>query len=82
MGRIKTIKFLVNDDQYHRIKRNASLKGHVSVSSYLRSLTLERDLYYENIILKTFNIVKEMNEDGKRRQLRTEMVTGSEKIIG
>ena len=61
MAHNKIIKFLVDDEQYRKIKNKASLKGHKTISSYLRELSLEKDLQYENMFLKMYNKIMEIS---------------------
>ncbi len=46
------VKFLVNHDQLSRLKSNASVKGHKTLSSYLRNIALERDLTFEKMLME------------------------------
>ncbi len=55
------VKFLVDEEQFRRIKANASAKGHQTISSYLRDLALNRDLRFENRILEMHAAVAEIH---------------------
>ena len=59
MRSTRVIKFLVNEDQMKKIKSNASLKGHKTVSSYLREIALEKDIKVENMIHRIYHMVME-----------------------
>lgn len=61
----RMIKFRVTENQYERILNNTSAYGHATISSYLRSLALERNLVIENKILETNKIIKEILENIK-----------------
>jgi len=57
------IKFLVNEDQFSRIRCNASARGHKTISSYLRDLALSRDLRFEMMISE---IHREVVQNGRK----------------
>lgn len=50
MVKTRVIKFLIDEDQYERIKVNASLRGHKTISAYLRDLALRHDLRFEAML--------------------------------
>jgi hypothetical protein len=60
----RIVKFLVNEDQFNRIKNNASAKGHKTISSYLRDLTLNRDIKFETMLIE---IHKGVVENGRTK---------------
>ncbi|MBI4440020.1 hypothetical protein HY638_03535 [Candidatus Woesearchaeota archaeon] len=41
MGKVRRLHFRVTDEQYARIKNNSAAKGYATVSSYLRSISLD-----------------------------------------
>jgi len=57
------IKFLVDEEQFSRIRNNASAKGHKTISSYLRDLALSRDLRFEMMISE---IHREVVQNGRK----------------
>lgn len=53
----RTVKFMVTEEQFQRIKNKAVSKGFVTVSSFIRYLTLEQDLSMEDKLNKVYNKV-------------------------
>ena len=45
-----TIKFLVTEDQFTKIKHNAEARGFKTISQYLRHLALNKDLRFEKML--------------------------------
>ncbi|MBS3108982.1 hypothetical protein J4227_00445 [Candidatus Woesearchaeota archaeon] len=58
------IKFLVDEIQFERIKLNASAKGHKTISSYLRDVTMNKDRKIETMIVEIHN---EVVKNGRAR---------------
>lgn len=46
------VKFLVDEQQFSRIRNNAAVKGHKTVSSYLRDIALNKDIRMEEILIE------------------------------
>ena len=51
------IKFIVNEEQFNRIKNNASAKGHKTISAYLRDISLNRDTKFEEMLIEIYKKV-------------------------
>ena len=47
MPKNRYVQIRVSQDQFDRIKNNASAKGYRTVSHYARDLMLEKNLYFE-----------------------------------
>jgi hypothetical protein len=47
----------VTKEQLQRIKTNASAKGHKTLSSYLRDVALDRDVFLERMLFEIHNKV-------------------------
>ena len=63
MVNAKIIKFRVNSEQYETLKKNASSKGFVSLSSYLRDLAFNQKFVLEKMLFEVHNeIVKRKTE--------------------
>jgi len=58
------VKFLVDKEQFSRLKNNASLKGHKTLSAYMRELSLNRDLVFEKMLL---DIHREVVKNGRTK---------------
>ncbi len=58
----RIIKFRVTRDQYEKILFNTENYGHTTISSYLRSLALERNIVIENKIIENNKLIKEILE--------------------
>ena len=57
MAKNHVIKFLVTEDQFNRVKTNASIKGHKTLSAYLRDLALNRDFLHEKMLVEIYREV-------------------------
>jgi hypothetical protein len=64
MPKNNLIKFLVDVEQYDRIKRNSSAKGFKTISSYLRDLALNKDRRFEELLV---DIHREVINNGRFR---------------
>lgn len=51
------VKFLVDEEQLVRLKQNATLKGHKTLSSYLREVALNKDDRFVQMIWEIHNQV-------------------------
>ena len=60
MSNTRRIDFRVSRNDYERIVNNTKAKGHATLSSYLRSLALEKDLFIEGKILETNSLIKKI----------------------
>ena len=46
------VKFLVNREQFERLRNNASARGFNTISAYLREISLKDSLMIETMILE------------------------------
>ena len=60
MSNNRRIDFRVSRNDYERIINNAQAKGYATVSAYLRSIALEKDLFLESKVIETNNNVKKI----------------------
>jgi len=60
----RVVKFLVNEEQFNRLKSNASLKGHKTLSAYMRELSLNKDFVFEKMLL---DIHREVVKNGRTK---------------
>jgi predicted DCC family thiol-disulfide oxidoreductase YuxK len=74
------VKFLVTKDQLHKLKTNASLKGHKTLSSYMRDVGLNRDLFLEKMLVEIHNQVVK-NERAKSESGNSGMDSNNRKSI-
>ena len=47
MAKTRYVQVRVNQDQFERIKNNASAKGYKTTANYIRDLALEKHLAFE-----------------------------------
>ena len=67
MTRIHTLKFLVDKDQAKRIKRDASSKGFISTSAYLRDIALS-GRFLDQVSIRLYRLeclIKVLHDDIK-----------------
>jgi len=69
----KIVRFRVNFEQYELLKKTASLKGYVGLTSYLRDLIFKKSFAFEKMIYEIHQEVV----NGKRNK-----VTRLDKNIG
>lgn len=60
MPKNKMLRIRVTNDQFERIKNNTDVYGYSTISSYIRSLSLERNLLIENKIIENNKLIKEI----------------------
>ena len=71
--KLKIVKFRVDSEQFETLKRNAMLKGHVSIASYLRELAFKKSFVFEEMISE----IHEEVVNGRRNK-----IAGLDKNIG
>ena len=57
MTKNQVVKFLVDKHQLERLKTNASIKGHKTLSAYIREVALNRNYALEKMIIEIHNEV-------------------------
>lgn len=62
MSKTRTIKFLVTEEQYEKLRQDVVVKGHLTIASYLRELCFSKAFAQEEMI---FRIYKRVMQDGK-----------------
>jgi len=60
MSNTRRIDFRVSRNDYERIINNAQAKGYSTISAYLRSIALDKDIFLESKVLETNNNVKKI----------------------
>ena len=60
MAKTMMIRLRVSSLEYERIKNTVSAKGFATVSSYLRSVALEKDLWSEQKLKDIYTSVQEL----------------------
>ena len=55
------ISFRVDKTQHERLKNNAAAKGYVTVSDYLRNISLDKDLYWEKKIHEIHSLLLDVS---------------------
>ena len=55
MAKTRYVQVRVNQDQFERIKNNASAKGYKTTASYIRDLMLEKHLAFERQFNEMYN---------------------------
>ncbi len=60
MAKTAMIRLRVSEKEYESIRNNAAIRGFATVSAFLRSLALERDLWLEKKVQETYHAVVEL----------------------
>ena len=71
MRRSLIVKLTKN--QHERLKNNAEAKGYKTISSYIRAVTLEHDLSFEEKFDELYNTLVNGNQEKKKREKNTEL---------
>ena len=71
MRRSLIVKLTKN--QHDRLKNNAEAKGYKTISSYIRAVTLEHDLSFEEKFDELYNTLVNGNQEKKKREKNTEL---------
>ena len=56
MAKYNTVRFRVDNEQLSRLKSNASEKGFVTLSDYLREISLNENKLLNNIFIKLYEL--------------------------
>ena len=57
MNKTRTVKFLLNEEEYLKIKEISRSKGFKTLSSYLRYIAFNRPIEIEDMIIRIHNKV-------------------------
>ena len=71
----KIVVTRVTKNQFERIKINAQAKGFKTISEYLRSLALERDLIFDKKFEELYNKIINSTEQPKRNNSTNRFIT-------
>jgi len=64
MASNRIVRFIVSEDQFNKLKINASLKGHKTISEYLRNLAFNKELAFEKMIIEMH---REVMQNGRTK---------------
>ncbi len=56
----KHIQIRVTPEQYERIRNKAQAKGYKTITSFIRTLILEKDLLFEQQFNEIYHIIKKL----------------------
>ena len=65
MAKTRFVQFLVNANQYERIKLNAQARGYASMAAYLRDLALTKDVIFERKLNEMYDMIVKGNKTGE-----------------
>jgi len=68
------VKFLVNKDQFERLRNNASQKGFKTISAYIREVSIDRDFRVEQMISE---IHRKVLKDERHKKYERSKESGS-----
>jgi hypothetical protein len=74
MAKTAMIRVRVSAKEYESIRNNAAIRGFATVSAFLRSLALERDLWLEKKVQETYHLVKEISDVLKQKSQERKQV--------
>ena len=57
MAKTKMVLFRVTASQYERICNNAQAKGHKTLASYLREISLSKDMVFERQFKEMYDVI-------------------------
>jgi predicted DNA binding CopG/RHH family protein len=62
MAKIRYIQVRVSDDQFERVKNNATAKGYKNTSQYIRDLALEKDMVFDRRFNEIYNAIMQISK--------------------
>lgn len=65
MPKVHRVFVRVNASELERIKNNAEARGFSTVTAFIRSFALERDLWMEKKLQEIYLIVKDFKKENK-----------------
>lgn len=66
MAKTRYFQVRVNQDQFDRIKNNASAKGYKTTSSYARDLMLEKNLVFDRQFSEMYKAILSMSKASEK----------------
>ena len=62
------ISFRVDRTQHERLKNNATAKGYLTISDYLRNISLDKDLHWEKKIYEIHSLLLDISNKIKKNE--------------
>jgi len=60
--RNKSIRFVVTNEEYTKIKEQAFSQGYRSVAHYLRDLALNKDVFFRDKLKEIYTLIKKSDD--------------------